>query len=56
LLTAGISIIVGLTLMRLAWIVIDQRWATAIIVSGSILFLGGVVFFALTFFNRKTRY
>jgi len=50
---AGVSIIIGLMLMRLAWIIINQVWGTIIITTGSILFLGGVVFFANTLFNRK---
>ncbi|HMR17822.1 MAG TPA: hypothetical protein PKA53_00865 [Sphingobacterium sp.] len=56
LLLAGISIILGLMLMRLAWFVISARWGAVVVITGSLLFLTGVVFFALIFFDRKNRF
>lgn len=56
LLAAGLLILVGGMLMRLAWALINKNYSAALIIIGSVLFLGGVIFFANTFFNKTDRY
>jgi len=56
LLLAWILIIVGGMLMRFAWALINKNYSTVLIITGSVIFLGGVVFFANIFFNKTDRY
>lgn len=56
LLIAGLLILIGGTLMRFAWALINKNYSTALIIVGSILFLGGVISFANTFFHKTDRY
>jgi hypothetical protein len=53
---SGASIILGLMLMRIAWVVIHPGLGATIVILGSVLFLGGVVVFALTFFKNNRRF
>jgi len=56
LLYAGIAIVLGLMLMRIAWFIISAIIGVIIVILGSILFLGGVIIFSLTFFRNNRRY
>jgi len=55
-LMARLLIRIGGTLMRCAWALINKNYSTALIIVGSILFLGGVISFANTFFHKTDRY
>lgn len=56
LLYSGIAVVLGLMLMRIAWVIISAIFATIIVLVGSVLFLGGVIIFALTFFRGNRRF
>jgi len=52
LLLAGVIILIGGMLMRFAWFIINQQLSTAIIITGSVLFLGGVVYIVNILFKK----
>lgn len=56
LLYAGIAIVLGLMLMRIAWLIVSAIVGTIIVTLGSVLFLGGVIVFSLTFFKNNRRF
>jgi len=53
LLFGGISIITGGMLMRFAWAIINEQLSVFLILAGSVLFLGGVIYFANSLFKNK---
>lgn len=56
LILAGAAILLGGMCMRIAWVIINRNLATVIVITGAILFLGGVIIFANTVFNRRGKF
>lgn len=56
ILYSGIAVVLGLMLMRIAWFIISAIIGTVIVILGSVLFLGGVIVFSLTFFRGNRRF
>ena len=45
----GAFILTGAMLVRFAWVTINHPFSIVIIITGAILFLGGVIYFAANF-------
>lgn len=56
LIFAGFAILIGGMCMRLAWIFIQDPLGPFIIITGAILFLGGVIFFINTMYKQRHRF
>lgn len=56
LILAGISILIGGMCMRLAWLFINHPLGPVIVIAGAVLFLGGVIYFVITIYNRKHKF
>lgn len=51
-----VLIILGGIMMRFAWVIIKAPSSPYIVIGGAVIFLTGVVLFAVTLFNRRHKY
>lgn len=56
LILAGVAILIGGMCTRVAWVYIHHPMGPIIIITGSILFLGGVIFFINTIYNQRHKF
>ena len=45
----GAFILAGAMLARFAWVIINHPFSVVVIITGAILFLGGIIYFAANF-------
>lgn len=53
---AGLAILVGGMCMRLAWVFLNDPLGPVIVITGAVLFLGGVIVFINTIYNQRHRF
>ncbi|PRD55798.1 hypothetical protein [Sphingobacterium gobiense] len=56
LILAGAAILIGGMCMRLAWIFLNDSIGPVIIITGAVLFLGGVISFINTMYNQRHKF